>query len=74
MEEPVVFDFTLQVLRNVASSLWPYTVSQEANVEHVFFQVPFHDGGIQWRNWLRHCATSRKVTGSIPDGVIGIFH
>ena len=23
---------------------------------------------------LRHCATSRKVTGSIPDGVIGIFH
>jgi hypothetical protein len=23
---------------------------------------------------LRHCATSRKVTGSIPDGVTGIFH
>jgi hypothetical protein len=23
---------------------------------------------------LRHCATNRKVTGSIPDGVIGIFH
>ena len=22
---------------------------------------------------LRHCATSRKVAGSIPDGVIGIF-
>ena len=22
---------------------------------------------------LRHCATSRKVVGSIPDGVIGIF-
>ena len=21
-----------------------------------------------------HCATSRKVAGSIPDGVIGIFH
>jgi hypothetical protein len=26
------------------------------------------------RRWLRHCATSRKVAGSIPDGVIGIFH
>ena len=26
-----------------------------------------------WRSWLRHCATSRKVVGSIPDGVIGIF-
>jgi hypothetical protein len=24
--------------------------------------------------WLRHCATNRKVTGSIPDGVTGIFH
>ena len=23
---------------------------------------------------LRHCATSRKVAGSIPDGGIGIFH
>jgi hypothetical protein len=27
-----------------------------------------------WRSWLRHCATSRKVVGSIPDGVIGISH
>ena len=26
------------------------------------------------RGWLRHCATSRKVAGSIPGGVIGIFH
>ena len=25
-----------------------------------------------WRSWLRRCATSRKVAGSIPDGVIGI--
>ena len=24
--------------------------------------------------WLRHCATSRKVVGSIPSGVMGIFH
>jgi hypothetical protein len=26
-----------------------------------------------WRSWLRHCATSRKVAGSIPDYVIGNF-
>jgi hypothetical protein len=26
------------------------------------------------RSLLRHCATSRKVAGSIPDGVTGIFH
>jgi len=24
--------------------------------------------------WLRCCATNRKVAGSIPDGIIGIFH
>ena len=29
--------------------------------------------GTQWRSWLRYWATSRKVAGSIPDGVIGIF-
>ena len=31
-------------------------------------------GGTWWRIWLRHCATSRKVAGSIPNGVTGIFH
>jgi len=30
-------------------------------------------GGTWCCSWLRHCATSQKVTGSIPDGVIGIF-
>jgi hypothetical protein len=24
--------------------------------------------------WLRHCATNRKIAGSIPDGVTGFFH
>ena len=28
----------------------------------------------RWRSCLRHCATSRKVTGSIPASVIVIFH
>ena len=27
-----------------------------------------------WRSWLRHCATSRKVAGSIPHGGNGLFH
>jgi len=30
--------------------------------------------GTRWRCWLRHCATSRKDAGSIPECVIGIFH
>jgi hypothetical protein len=24
--------------------------------------------------WVMYCATNRKVAGSIPDGVIGVFH
>jgi len=27
-----------------------------------------------WRSWLRHLITTRKVAGSIPDGVTGIIH
>jgi hypothetical protein len=27
-----------------------------------------------WHSWLKHCATSRKDAGSIPDGAIGNFH
>ena len=30
--------------------------------------------GTWWCSRLRHRATNRKVAGSIPDGVIGIFH
>jgi hypothetical protein len=33
----------------------------------------YNTKGTRWRSWLRHCATSRKVAGSIPDGVIGSF-
>jgi hypothetical protein len=29
--------------------------------------------GPRWRSWLWHCAINRKVAGSIPDGVTGIF-
>jgi len=29
-------------------------------------------GGVA--QWLRRCATNRKIAASIPDGVIGIFH
>ena len=35
---------------------------------------PYSSGGTRWRSWLKHCATSRKAAGSIPDGVTGIFH
>ena len=34
----------------------------------------FFHWGTRWRSWLRHCATNRKVSGPIPDGVTGTFH
>jgi hypothetical protein len=29
---------------------------------------------MQWHSWLKHCATSQKVMGSIPNEVTDIFH
>jgi len=31
-------------------------------------------GGTAMEKWLRCCSTNRKVAGSIPAGVTGIFH
>ena len=48
-----------------------------AEVKHecVYNFTPTHafTGGTRWRSWSRYCATCRKVAGSIPDGVTGIF-
>ena len=49
------------------STSWQSFVSWSCNVLYPW-------GGTRWCSWLRHCARSRKVTGSIPDGVITIFH
>jgi hypothetical protein len=42
--------------------------------ENILIHLYTFLGGKRWRSWLRHCATRRYVAGSIPDGVIGIFH
>jgi hypothetical protein len=31
-------------------------------------------GPLMVAQWLRYCATNRKVAGSIPKGVFGNFH
>jgi hypothetical protein len=36
----------------------------------VFWVIPFIFAGTLWRIRLRHCNISRKIAGSIPDGVI----
>jgi hypothetical protein len=38
-----------------------------------FFIIVYTVVGTAVAQWLRFCATNRKVAGSIPDGVIGIF-
>jgi len=44
-------------------------------ISHITYRtVEFHNRGTRWRNWLRHSVSSRKVAGSIPDGVIEFFH
>jgi len=44
------------------------------DILEVFTVLLSDSRGTQWCSWLRHGATSRKVAGSIPDGVNGIFH
>jgi len=39
---------------------------------HYFLEGLITYRDIQWHSWLRHCAASWKVTGSIPSGVTGI--
>ena len=46
----------------------PPTILHDYNALH------FYILGTMVAQWLRCCATNRKVAGSIPDGVIGIFH
>ena len=43
-----------------------------ASVYHIFLSRTLKDAW--WRSWLGHCATTRKVAGSIPGCVIGIFY
>ena len=41
---------------------------------HLLIWGQWRSRGRRWCSWLRHCATNWKVTGSIPNDVIGIFH
>jgi hypothetical protein len=45
------------------------------NIKELYYISVLHGNawGTRWRSYLRHCATSRNVSGWIPDGVIGIF-
>ena len=57
-----------------------YLTSQKiAALIYFMEEVRIHDTyywfiGTAVAQWLRYCATNRKVAGSIPDDVIRIFH
>jgi hypothetical protein len=40
----------------------------------IFFKYTPKAVPLMVAQWLRYFATNRKVAGSIPDGVNGIFH
>ena len=40
----------------------------------IFVSLHANTGGTRWLSWLRHCSTTQKAAGSIPDSVGGIFH
>jgi len=44
------------------------------NTAKGFSYCPILEVGTAVAQCLSRCATNRKVTGSIPDGVIGIFY
>jgi hypothetical protein len=48
-------------------------IRSESDYSSINRTLPFKTG-TEVTQWSRYCATNRKVAGSIPDGVIGIFH
>jgi hypothetical protein len=63
----ILLDFITQII-----NFWPYDLKGS-----IFIAPPFYEPFSfihAVAQWLRHCATNRKVAGSIPDGVTGIFH
>jgi hypothetical protein len=64
-------------LGNVESGLkpfWHYTPLDPSFKEVKLTRPSYSLRSTRCTSWLTHCASSRKVAGSIPDYVIGIFH
>ena len=65
------------------AKVWPETSSNETDISASVLCLDITNACLKndkhprkltrQRGWLMHCATSRKVAGSIPDGVTGIF-
>jgi hypothetical protein len=70
MRSFVVTDVSAEFVAAVCIPI--YTVSQCTGLE--IYQYVRCLKGTEAAQWLTFCSTNRKVAGSTPDGVIGIFH
>ena len=55
------------------TSLFTWTRLDKSNTETLLLLMGVHANKGARTQLLRYCATSRKVAGSIPGGVIGVF-
>jgi hypothetical protein len=68
-----------RLVRNVVKLLSSYTVSHPIKLHYSLThgsssQIHNTSMDTRWCSWSKHCATSREVAGSLPNGVTGIFH
>jgi hypothetical protein len=68
--------FENSVLRGIFGAKRDEVIGEWGNLHneelHDLYCSPM--GTLLVAQWLRQCATNRKVAGSNPDGVIGISH
>jgi hypothetical protein len=71
----MVQDLKLSPIVNVSKALLTSVLTRWNGFKALWKLSPLPSawgtGGTRWRGCLRNCATSRKVAGSIPDGVTG---
>ena len=68
MRSALFWDITQRIVVN------SFAEGEDRPQEHMYLQEEHMLMGTAVAQWLRCCATNRKVAGSIPHDVIGIFH
>jgi hypothetical protein len=70
-DHPTACVITQQYSSSTIISLRLHSLKEKFGSRLFFYFIFLGTAAAQW---LRCCATNRKVAGSIPAGVIGIFH